>query len=140
MFLHSYHVQSWTHPSNHIKFFNNNKVQLPFNVNPFGTARARLDWHSIMRMEYPLAMHMWNLSRVISNQPCGSFVSTDMIMDRQYGLSQPNVTPLDRNKYCVNALQRMATKCELDKRGILLFPKVINGCTHCRVCQFKVMH
>ena len=24
----------------------------------------------------------------------------------------------------------MVTKCELDKRGILLFPKVINGYTH----------
>ena len=83
-----------------------------------------------MRMEYPLTTHMWNLSRVISNQPHGSFVSTDMIMDRQYGLGQPNITPLDRNKYCINALQRMATKCELDKRGILLFPKVINGHTH----------
>ena len=105
-------------------------VRLPYNVNPFGTARARLDWHSIMRMEYPLATHVWNLSRVISNQPHGSFVSTDMIMDQQYGLGQPNVTSLERNKYCVNALQHMATKCELDKRGILLFPKVINGRTH----------
>ena len=53
-----------------------------------------------------------------------------MIMDRQYGLSWPNVTSLERNKYCINALQHMVTKCELDKRGILLFPKVINGCTH----------
>ena len=105
-------------------------VRLPYNVNPFGTARARLDWCSIMRMEYPLTTHVWNLSRVISNQPCGSFVSTDMIMDRQYGLGQPNVTPLDKNKYCINALQRMVTKCELDKRGVLLFPKVINGHTH----------
>ena len=105
-------------------------VWLPYNVNPFGTAHARLDWHSIMRMEYPLAMHVWKLSQVISNQPRGSFVSTDMIMDQQYGLSQPNITPLDRNKYYVNVLQRMVTKCELDKRGVLLFPKVVNGCTH----------
>ena len=73
---------------------------------------------------------MWNLSQVFSNQPCGSFVSIDMIMDQQYGHSRPNVTLMERNKYCVNALQRMVTKCELDKRGILLFPKVINGRTH----------
>ena len=53
-----------------------------------------------------------------------------MIMDQQYGLGWPNVTLLERNKYCINALQRMVTKCELDKRGILLFPKVINGHTH----------
>ena len=105
-------------------------VWLPYNVNPFGTAHAQLDWRSIMRMEYPLATHVWKLARVISNQPRGSFVSTDMIMDQQYGLSQPNVTPLDKNKYCINALQRMATKCEMDKRGVLLFPKVVNGHTH----------
>ena len=73
-----------------------------------------------MRMEYPSATHVWNLSRVISNQPHGSFVSTDMIMDRQYGLGQPNVTLLGRNKYCVNALQRMATKCGLDKNMFLI--------------------
>ena len=24
----------------------------------------------------------------------------------------------------------MATKCEMDKRGVLLFPKVVNGHTH----------
>ena len=121
-----FHVPSWTHPSNHVKFYNNNMVRLPYNVNPFGTARARLDWHSVMRMEYPLATHMWKLSRVISNQPCGSFVNTDMIMDRQYGLSQPNITLLDKNKYCVNALQRMATKCEMDKKGVLLFPIMLH--------------
>ena len=83
-----------------------------------------------MRMEYPLTTHVWKLARVISNQPRGSFVSTDMIMDRQYGLGQPNVTPLDKNKYCINALQCMVTKCEMDKRGVLLFPKVVNGHTH----------
>ena len=105
-------------------------VRLPYNVSPFGTAHAQLDWHSIMRMEYPLATHVWKLSQVISNQPCGSFVNTDMIMDRQYGLSQPNITPLDKNKYCVNALQRMVTKCEMDKKGVLLFPKVVNSHTH----------
>ena len=33
-------------------------VRLPYNVNPFGTACAQLDWRSIMRMEYPLATHM----------------------------------------------------------------------------------
>ena len=75
-------------------------------------------------------MHMWKLSRVISNQPRGSFVNTDMVMDQQYGLGQPNVTPLDKNKYCINALQCMATKCEMDKKGVLLFPKVVNGRTH----------
>ena len=30
----------------------------------------------------------------------------------------------------VNSLQHMATKCELDKRGVLLFPKIIHGHTH----------
>ena len=57
---------------------------------PFRTARARLDWRSIMRMASTNSTtHVWKLSRVISNQPRGSFVSTDMIMDRQYGLGQP---------------------------------------------------
>ena len=51
-------------------------------------------------------------------------------MDWQYGISRPNATSLEKNKYCINSLQHMATKCELDKRGILLFPKVIHGCTH----------
>ena len=51
-------------------------------------------------------------------------------MDWQYGIGRPNATLLEKNKYCVNSLQCMATKCELDKRGILLFPKVIHGCSH----------
>ena len=53
-----------------------------------------------------------------------------MIMDQQYGIGRPNATLLEKNKYCVNSLQHMATKCELDKRDILLFPKVIHGCSH----------
>ena len=53
-----------------------------------------------------------------------------MIMDQQYGISRPNATSLEKNKYCVNSLQHMVTKCELDKRGILLFPKVIHGHSH----------
>ena len=52
------------------------------------------------------------------------------IMDRQYGIGRPSATLLEKNKYCINSLQHMATKCELDKRGILLFPKVIHGHTH----------
>ena len=51
-------------------------------------------------------------------------------MDWQYGIGRPNATLLEKNKYCVNSLQHMVTKCELDKRGILLFPKVIYGCSH----------
>ena len=35
-----FYVPSWTHPSNHIKYFNNNMVRLPYDVNPFGTAHA----------------------------------------------------------------------------------------------------
>ena len=53
-----------------------------------------------------------------------------MIMDWQYGIGRPSATLLEKNKYCINSLQHMATKCELDKRGVLLFPKVIHGCTH----------
>ena len=34
------HVQSWAHPSNHIKFCNNSMVWLPYNVNPFRTAHV----------------------------------------------------------------------------------------------------
>ena len=52
---------------------------------------------------------------------------------------QPNVTPLDKNKYCVNALQCMATKCEMDKKGVLLFSKSSKQSHTCRVCKFKVM-
>ena len=51
-------------------------------------------------------------------------------MDQQYGIGRPNATLLEKNKYCVNSFQCMATKCELDKRGVLLFPKIIHGCTH----------
>ena len=51
-------------------------------------------------------------------------------MDWQYGIGRPSATLLEKNKYCINSLQHMATKCELDKRGVLLFPKVIHGCTH----------
>ena len=51
-------------------------------------------------------------------------------MDWQYGIGRPNTTSLEKNKYCINSLQCMASKCELDKRGILLFPKVIHGHTH----------
>ena len=51
-------------------------------------------------------------------------------MDQQYGIGRPSATSLEKNKYCINSLQHMATKCELDKRGILLFPKVIHGHTH----------
>ena len=51
-------------------------------------------------------------------------------MDWQYGISRPNATSLEKNKYCVNSLQHMPTKCELDKRGILLFPKVIHRHSH----------
>ena len=53
-----------------------------------------------------------------------------MIMDWQYGIGGPNATLLEKNKYCVNSLQCMAMKCELDKRGIILFPKVIHRCSH----------
>ena len=53
-----------------------------------------------------------------------------MIIDWQYGIGRPNATSLEKNKYCINSLQHMATKCKLDKRGILLFPKVIHGHTH----------
>ena len=51
-------------------------------------------------------------------------------MDQQYGIGRPNATLLEKNKYCINSLQHMASKCKLDKRGILLFTKVIHGCTH----------
>ena len=50
-----------------------------------------------------------------------------MIMDWQYGISRPNATTLEKNKYCINSLQCMASKCELDKRGVFLFPKIIDG-------------
>ena len=60
-----------------------------------------------------------------------------MIMDRQYGISRPNATSLEKNKYCVNSLQHMAKKCELDKRGILLFPKVIHGWSHAEYISIR---
>ena len=41
-----------------------------------------------------------------------------------------SATSLEKNKCCVNSLQHMATKCELDQRGVLLFPKIIHGHTH----------
>ena len=123
-------IQSWSHPLNHIRFHNNSMVQIPYNVNPCGGAFSILNWCDIMRMEYPLLMHQWNSSWVLSNEPHCSFINTDMIMDWQYGIGRPNATSLEKNKYCINSLQCMATKCELDKRGILLFPKVIHGCTH----------
>ena len=53
-----------------------------------------------------------------------------MIIDQQYGIGRLNATSLEKNKYSINSLQCMASKCELDKRGILLFPKVIHGHTH----------
>ena len=51
-------------------------------------------------------------------------------MDWQYGISRPNTTLLEKNKYCVNSLQCMATKCKLDKKGVLWFTKIIHGHTH----------
>ena len=62
--------------------------------------------------------------------PHYSSIDMAMIMDWQYGIGRPNATTLEKNKYCVNSLQHMASKCELDKRGVLLFPKIIHGCTH----------
>ena len=53
-----------------------------------------------------------------------------MIMDWQYGIGRPNATMLEKNKYCINSLQCMASKCKLDKKGVLLFPKIIHGHTH----------
>ena len=123
-------IPSWSHPSNHVRFHNNSMVQMPYNVNPFGTTFPVLDWCDIMRMEYPLAMHRWNLAQVLSGVPHCSFVNTAMIMDWQYGISRPNTTMLEKNKYCINSLQCVASKCKLDKRGVLLFPKIIHGCTH----------
>ena len=51
-------------------------------------------------------------------------------MDWQYSIGRPNATTLEKNKYCINSLQHMASKCKLDKRGVLLFPKIIHGHTH----------
>ena len=123
-------IQSWAYPSNHVRFHNDSMVWMPYNMNPFGATFPVLDWHNIMKMEYPLAMHRWNLAWVICDGPHYSFVNTAMIMDQQHGISRPNATLLEKNKYCVNSLQCMATKCELDKRGVLLFPKIIHGHTH----------
>ena len=123
-------IRYWSHPSNHIRFHNNSMVWIPYNVNPCGGAFSILKWCNAMRMEYPLSMHQWNLAQVLSNGPRCSFINTDMIMDWQYGIGRPSATLLEKNKYCIDSLQHMATKCELDKRGILLFPKVIHGCTH----------
>ena len=53
-------IPSWSHPSNHVRFYNISMVQMPYNMNPFGTTFPVLDWHDIMRMEYPLVMHWWN--------------------------------------------------------------------------------
>ena len=123
-------IQSWAHPSNHVRFHNNSIVRMPYDVDPCGAAFPVLDWHNIMRMEYPLVTHRWNLAWVLDDGPHYSFINTVMIMDWQYGIGRPNATLLEKNKYCINSLQQMATKCELDKRGILLFPKVIHRCTH----------
>ena len=107
-------IQYWSHPSNHIKFHNNSVVWIPYNVNPCGAAFLVLNWCDIMRMEYPLLMHRWNLAQVLINEPHCSFINTDMIMDQQYGIGRPNATLLEKYKYCVNSLQHMVTKCELD--------------------------
>ena len=55
-------IQSWSHPSNHIRFHNNSMVQIPYNVNPCRGAFSILNWCDIMRMEYPLLTHWWNLA------------------------------------------------------------------------------
>ena len=47
-------IPSWSHPSNHVRFHNNSMVWMPYNMNPFGTTFPVLDWHDVMRMEYPL--------------------------------------------------------------------------------------
>ena len=58
-------------------------------------------------------------------------------MDQQYGIGRPNTTMLEKNKYCINSLQCMASKCELDKRGVLLFPKIIHGHTHAEYISLR---
>ena len=115
-------IQSWSHPQT--ISHNNSVVRIPYNVNPCGAAFPVLNWCDMMRMKYSLLMHRWNLARVLSNEPCCSFINTDMVMDWQYGIGRPNATLLEKNKYCVNSLQHMATKCELDKRGILCSPRL----------------
>ena len=57
-------------------------------------------------------------------------------MDQQYGISRPNATTLEKNKYCINSFQCKASKCKLDKRGVL-FPKVIHGCTHAEYISLR---
>ena len=96
-------IPSWSHPSNHVRFHNNSMIWMPYNVNPFGTTFPVLDWHDVMRMEYPLAM--WNLAQILSGIPHCSYINTAMIMDWQYGISRPNATTLDKNKYCINSLK-----------------------------------
>ena len=58
-------------------------------------------------------------------------------MDQQYGIGRPNTTMLEKNKYCINSLQHMASKCKLDKRGVLLFPKIIHGHTHAEYISLR---
>ena len=55
-------IQSWSHPLNHIRFHNNSMVWIPYNVNPCRGAFSILNWCDIMRMEYPLLTHRWNLA------------------------------------------------------------------------------
>ena len=69
-------------------------------------------------------------SNFICDGPHYAFINTAMIMDQQYGIGRPNATSLEKNKYCVNSLQHIAIKCKPDKRGVLLFPKIIHGHTH----------
>ena len=72
-------------------------------------------------------MHWWNLAQILSGISHCSYINTAMIMDWQYAISRPNATMLEKNKYCINSLQCMASKCKLDKRGVLLFPKLFMG-------------
>ena len=66
-------------------------------------------------MEFPLVMHRWNAAKVLDSGPRYPFISQDMIMDQQYGIVWPHATLLEKNKYCINYLQHMATSCEVDK-------------------------
>ena len=60
-------IQSWAHPSNHVRLHNNSMVWMPYNVDPFGATFPVLDWCNVMRMEYPLGdaqvelgmSHLW---------------------------------------------------------------------------------
>ena len=120
------------HPSGHIWWQNSNIVVTPYDTNPFwvmGPA-APLQWDTVMQYKYPLATNNWTIKRIKNHNVSCFSITQNLLINREYSIDNVNATPHQNNQYLVYCLQHLSAKCHHDGKGVLLFPKVVRGCTH----------